>query len=89
MTVPDGAPKHIEWVDRMAQAIIGASSDAGTIAAILGTLNRLDRGKEFDDAFRRLHGWIMELDAVRDEILNTKVFTADELLEAVREAFKD
>ncbi len=66
MTVPKGAPKHIEWGDRMAQALQIAISYVGLLQENerqglikLGYLGSLQKS-------------LADLDKVRDEIINSE-----------------
>ncbi len=73
MTVPDGAPKHIEWGDRMAQAVSGAAADLGTIDGLTHRHPDSYKRQTLDEAFARLRKWLIDLDQVRDEIINSNL----------------
>ncbi len=69
MTVPDGAPKHIEWADRMAQ-------EEQVLVSCIGTVERyLQTGKPEAiemEIFSRIRDALNNLDKVRDEIVNSE-----------------
>ncbi len=69
MTVPKGAPKHIEWGDRMAQEL-------ATAGAIVGTLDiQVTNGAKqylIEVSLGRLRETLADLDKVRDEIVNSE-----------------
>ena len=69
MTVPDGAPKHIEWGDRMAQ-------EEQVLASCVGTVKRyLQTGKPEAiemEIFSRIQSALNNLDKVRDEIISSE-----------------
>ncbi len=71
MTVPEGAPKHIEWGDRIAQAVSGAAADLGTIDGLVRRHPDSYKRQTLDDAIGRLRNWLNDLNRVRDEIINS------------------
>ena len=72
MTVPDGAPKHIEWGDRMAQelTIIGASKII--LMRVVNSRPEEYRQSMVEETFGRLGAALYNLDKVRDEIINSE-----------------
>lgn len=65
MTVPDGAPKHIEWADRMSQALQVVGSDVTTLRMTY------DPDGKANGIFDRIQKGLVELDTIRDEIVNS------------------
>ncbi len=66
MTVPDGAPKHIEWADRMAHSLQIAISYVGLIQ------QNERQGRIKLGYLGSLQESLSDLDKVRDEIINSE-----------------
>lgn len=69
MTVPEGAPKHIEWADRMAQALAVLGANAGTTE--IRYRKRYDNYKDMEKLFLSTRRALSNLDKVREEIMNS------------------
>ncbi len=86
MTVPDGAPKHIEWGDRMAQALQVLTSDIDTTRRLAQLHPDAFRVSTLMDVFRRINNALVDLDQVRDEIINSNL---EKVVRSLAEASPD
>ncbi len=69
-----GAPKHIEWGDRLAHAVSGAAADTSTIESLTQLHPKHQRPNHWlsmNAAFGRLRYWLKEIEQVRNEIINS------------------
>ncbi len=86
MTVPKGAPKHIEWGDRMAQALQVIAADTGTIVACVKAHPDSFKMSYVIDSFERITVTLADLDKVRDEIINSENLEEElhDLIESIK-----
>ena len=72
MTVPDGAPKHIEWGDRMAQELTIIAAEKIILMRLVNARPEEYKQQHVEECFGRFGRALANLDKVRDEVINSE-----------------